>query len=89
MLQDHKERVIKLAKKKHNQQQEKSTLSLSDTLNEDILSKLKATKEELRKIEHQKEEQRKEQKRRERKEREKNKTFEELLEEYGDIGSKY
>lgn len=53
------------------------------------MSKLKEAKKELAQVEKKKEEQRQEQIRLERKEREKNKTFEELLNEYGDIGSKF
>ncbi|MCG7333959.1 YqkE family protein [Sporosarcina sp. ACRSM] len=68
---------------------EQEGLTLSDALGDDILEKLKAAKKELSVAEQEKEEKRQEQLRRERKEREKNKSFEELLEEYGDVGSKY
>ena len=68
---------------------ENEGLTLSDALGEDILEKLKAAKKELSAAEQAKEEKRQEQLLRERKEREKNKTFEELLEEYGDVGSKF
>ena len=63
-------------------------LTLSDALGDDILAKLKAAKKELSDAEQMKEQKRQEQLRRERKEREKNKSFEELLNEYGDVGSK-
>lgn len=76
-----------------NKRQKKTTpndekITLSDTLDEGILSKLKAAKKELTVIEQEKEQERQEQLRKERKQREKNKTFEELLEEYGDVGPK-
>lgn len=64
-------------------------ITLSDSLNEDILTKLQAAKKELSILEKEKENERQEKLRKERKQREKNKTFEELLEEYGDNGSKY
>ncbi|MDS9470675.1 YqkE family protein [Sporosarcina pasteurii] len=80
-----------MRKNKHHQRKsnQDSSLSISDALNEDVLSKLKEAKKELAQVEKKKEEQRQEQIRLERKEREKNKTFEELLNEYGDIGSKF
>lgn len=65
------------------------SITLSDSLNEDILAKLQAAKKELSILEKEKENERQEKLRQERKQREKNKTFEELLEEYGDNGSKY
>jgi hypothetical protein len=68
---------------------EQEGLTLSDALGDDILAKLKAAKKELSAAEQAKEEERQEQLSRERKEREKNKTFEELLEEYGDVRSKF
>ena len=61
----------------------------SDALDDDILEKLKAAKKALSDAEQTKEEERQEQLRLERKEREKNKSFEELLKEYGDTGSKF
>lgn len=82
-----------MAKKRRHQQrqtkEEKATLSVSDALNEDVLLKLKAAKQELTKMEVKEEEQRQEKLRKERKEREKNKSFAELLDEYGDMGIKY
>lgn len=69
--------------------QQNDKLTLSDTLGDDILEKLKLAKQELTHVENEKEEKRQEELRRERKEREKNKSFEELLNEYGDKGSKF
>lgn len=81
-----------MAKKRRQQNQKKddsATLSLSDALNDDVLSQLKAAKKELSKIEQEEEKEKQAQIRQARKEREKNKSFEELLEEYGDMGTKY
>lgn len=61
----------------------------SDALDDDILEKLKAAKKALSAAEETKEEERQEQLRFERKEREKNKSFGELLKEFGDTGSKF
>ncbi|WP_203246351.1 YqkE family protein [Sporosarcina beigongshangi] len=68
---------------------ENEGLTLSDALDDDVLAKLKAAKQQLSAVEQAKEEQRQEQIRQERKEREKNKSFEELLDEYGFGGSKF
>ena len=68
---------------------ENEGLTLSDALGDDILEKLKAAKKELSAVEQAKEEQRQAQQRHEREEREKNKSFEELLNEYGNGGSKF
>ncbi|HJF30369.1 MAG TPA: DUF3886 domain-containing protein [Sporosarcina psychrophila] len=65
------------------------TSVFSDALDDDILEKLKAAKKALSAAEETKEEERQEQLRLERKEREKNKSFGELLKEYGDTGSKF
>lgn len=82
-----------MARRKRAAQQtpkkENTELTVSDALDEDVLAKLKAAKTELTKVEQENEEKRQEQLRRERKEREKNKSFEELLNEYGDMGTKY
>lgn len=82
-----------MARRKNVRQQtpkkESTEITLSDALDEDVLAKLKAAKTTLTKVEQEKEEERQKQLRRERKEREKNKSFEELLNEYGDKGSKY
>ena len=61
----------------------------SGALDDDILEKLKAAKKALSAAEETKEEERQEQLRFERKEREKNKSFGELLKEFGDTGSKF
>lgn len=68
---------------------ENTALTLSDSLDEDVLAKLKAAKTELTKVERENEEKRQEQVRQERKDREKNKSFEELLNEYDESGTKY
>ena len=81
--------------KKRNQPQvrpakkENDSLTLSDSLDDDVLAKLKAAKKELSDAANTKEEERQAQLLFERKEREKNKSFEELLNEYGDAGSKF
>ncbi|MDV6377595.1 YqkE family protein [Sporosarcina sp. GW1-11] len=79
--------------KQHSNQQQKvtdeSATSLSDLVSDDVLAKLKNAKQHLTVAEEKKKEQEKEQRIQERKDREKNKTFEELLEEYGDSGAKY
>lgn len=72
-----------------NTRTDETATSLSDLLNDDVLAKLKHTKVELAAIEEQQKEKEKQQRIQERKDREKNKSFEELLEEYGDAGTKY
>lgn len=62
---------------------------LFDQLSSDVLAKLKETKKELVAAEQAKEEERQAQLAFEKKQREKNKSFEELLNEYGDNGSKF
>ncbi|MCG7342966.1 YqkE family protein [Sporosarcina sp. ACRSL] len=69
--------------------QENEKMTLSDALDSDVLLKLKDAKKEMTAKIEAEEAERQEQLRRERKEREKNKSFAELLEEYGDSGSKY
>ena len=64
-------------------------VTIADQLGGDMLEKLAQMKKDLTKQEEQQAIEREEQLRRECKEREKNKTFEELLEEYGDVGSKF
>ena len=83
-----------MAKKRGNvkprsEKTESANITLSDALGDDILAKLKAAKNDLTNAERVKEEERREKLLQEKKEREKNKSFEELLEEYGDIGSKF
>ncbi|MEK9197968.1 YqkE family protein [Lysinibacillus halotolerans] len=65
------------------------TLTLQDQLNGDVLAKLKAAKKNLVEEEQAKEEERQARLAFERKQREKNMSFEELLEKYGDQGSKF
>lgn len=69
--------------------QENEKATLSETLDNDILMKLKAAKKEMTAKIEEEEAARQEKLRQERKEREKNKSFAELLDEYGDSGSKY
>ena len=64
-------------------------VTLADQLGGDVLEKLKAAKQDLTAKEHAAEEERQAKLAFERKQREKNKSFEELLNEYGDKGSKY
>lgn len=64
-------------------------LTLQDQLNGDVLAKLKAAKKSLVAEEQAKEEERQARLVFERKQREKNMSFEELLEKYGDQGSKF
>lgn len=79
-------------KKRTNKQQQsrkkEAIPTLADALNADVLAKLKATKKELSIVEQEKEKKRQEQIRRERKEREDNKSFEELLDQYGGLDPK-
>lgn len=84
-----------MAKKKRAQQKpqilsvKEEKLTLADQLGGDVLAKLKSAKKELVEDEQKKAEERQAQLRFERKQREKNMSFEELLNEYGDKGSKY
>lgn len=87
----------KMAKKRKQSvrpvKKQDGSLTLSDSLGDDILEKLKAAKKELSDLEKSEseaiEKERVKQIRKEREEREKNKSFEELLNEYGDTGDKY
>jgi hypothetical protein len=63
--------------------------TLADGLGGDTLDKLKQAKQALLQTEKEEEEKRLAQKARERREREKNMSFGELLEKYGEKGSKY
>lgn len=84
-----------MAKKKKQLQQQtqsydkKEQASLADALSGDVLAKLKMAKQELTAEAKQKEEERIAKAAFERKQREKNMSFEELLNQYGDKGSKY
>ncbi|MFJ7887922.1 YqkE family protein [Lysinibacillus xylanilyticus] len=64
-------------------------VTLADQLGGDVLAKLKAAKQDLTAKEQVAEEERQTKLAFERKQREKNKSFEELLNEYGDKGSKF
>ncbi|WP_432359168.1 YqkE family protein [Sporosarcina sp. UB5] len=63
--------------------------TLSEALDNEVLLKLQAAKKEMTAKIEAEEAERQAKIQRERKEREKNKSFAELLEEYGDSGSKY
>ncbi len=83
-----------LAKKKQKQPvkpvaKKEEGNGLFDQLSSDVLDKLKETKKQLVAEEQAKEEERQAQLAFERKQKEKNKTFEELLDEYGYGGSKF
>ncbi|WP_453995240.1 YqkE family protein [Bacillus nitroreducens] len=73
-----------MAKKKQKpsvKKQKEEKVSLGDLLNEDIVSKLKHTQQQLKAQEQKKQEEELERQREERRQREKNKSFEELLSE--------
>jgi hypothetical protein len=72
-----------------SRKQENEKPTLSDALDSDVLMKLKEAKKEMTAKLEAEEANRQEQLRRERLEREKNKSFAELLDEYGDSGSKF
>ncbi len=86
-----------MAKKKRQQSERKQSnpiekeekLTLEDQLNGDVLAKLKLAKKELVAKEQQEQEEKAAKLAFERKQREKNKSFAELLEEYGNNGSKF
>lgn len=63
--------------------------TLRDQLSSDVLAKLQATKKTLVEKEQAAEEERQAKLAFERKQREKNMSFEELLDKYGDAGSKF
>ena len=68
---------------------DEAATSLSDLVSDDMLAKLKGMKQEMKAVEEIKLEQEKQKRIQERIDREKNKSFEELLKEYGDGGQKY
>lgn len=68
---------------------EKDQITLADQLGGDVLAKLKEAKQSLAAEEQKKEEERQARAAFERKQREKNMSFEELLNQYGEKGSKY
>lgn len=82
-----------MAKKKqpttHKRKEESERLTLSDQLGGDVLAKLKSAKKDLEAEEQKKEDERQARLAFERKQREKNKTFEELLDDYGFSGKKF
>ncbi len=83
-----------MAKKKPQKQAaqpkaEKEAVTLADQLGGDVLAKLKQAKQSLAQEAQQQEEERQAKLAFERKQREKNMSFEELLNTYGDKGSKY
>ena len=85
-----------MAKKKQQQRQsnefelpKEKAATLADQLGGDVLAKLKAAKKELVEDEKAKEEERVAKAAFERKQREINMSFEELLNQYGDQGSKF
>ncbi|MFF3100438.1 YqkE family protein [Viridibacillus arvi] len=82
-----------MAKKKKQPAQQQSAkseaLTLKDQLNGDVLEKLKLAKKDLVAKEQAAQGEREAKLAFERKQREKNKSFEELLNEYGDKGSKF
>lgn len=82
-----------MAKKKKQQQtpayEKKEQVTLKDQLGADVLAKLQQAKHGLVEKEEQQAKAQAEQKKQERKQREKNMSFEELLNTYGDKGSKY
>lgn len=78
-----------MAKKQKQTVNNDDSVTLKDQLNADVLAKLKAAKQSLVAEEQAKEEERQAKLAFERKQREKNMSFEELLEKYGDKGSKF
>lgn len=84
-----------MAKKKQpirnqpKQAQQEPGNMLSDHIKSDVLEKLKLTKKNLQEAEREQEEERQAQALFERNQREKNKSFEELLDDYGQKGTKY
>ncbi|KGR79620.1 YqkE family protein [Ureibacillus manganicus] len=72
-----------------NSTSKQESLTLQDQLNGDVLAKLKLAKKSLMDEAEAKEAERQAQLAFERKQREKNMSFEELLEKYGDSGSKF
>lgn len=91
------EGILSMAKKKAQSKNQTSSniivkeeaITLQDQLDENVLAKLKMTKKELAVKEKKQQEEKEAQLIFERKQSEKNKSFAELLEEYGDQGSKY
>ncbi len=85
-----KKRITKQQQKNDNAQFNlKEAVTLKDQLGSDVLEKLKLTKSSLTKEIEEKEAERQAKLAFERKQKEKNMSFEELLEKYGDSGSKF
>lgn len=80
-----KKKQVQTAKKKDDDHR----LTLSDQLDGSVLSKLKSAKKDLEAEAQKKEEERQARLAFERKQREKNKSFEELLNDYGFSGKKF
>lgn len=84
-----------MAKKKQQRQTsefelpKEKAVTLADQLGGDVLAKLRAAKQQMVVDEQAKEEERIAKAKFERKQREKNMSFEELLNQYGDQGSKF
>ncbi len=76
-------------KNDNKQFDQKEAVTLKDQLGSDVLEKLKLTKSSLTKEIEEKEAERQAKLAFERKQKEKNMSFEELLEKYGDSGSKF
>lgn len=84
-------------KKQHSQQRQQQQkpvssddqLTLKDQLNDDVLSKLKMAKQSLVTEAKEKEEERQAKAAFDKKQKEKNMSFGELLDQYGDKGSKF
>ena len=76
-------------KNDNKQFDQKEAVTLKDQLGSDVLEKLKLTKSSLTKEIEEKEAERQAKLAFERKQKEKNMCFEELLEKYGDSGSKF
>ena len=85
--------MVKKKKQAVRKQPEKSQLesgnTLSDQLQGDVLEKLKLAKKQLLDAEREKEEERLAKAEFDRKQKEKNKSFAELLDDYGMSGKKY
>ena len=84
-----KRKTSQQQKNDNKQYDQKEAVTLKDQLGSDVLEKLKLTKSSLTKEIEEKEAERQARLALERKQKEKNMSFEELLEKYGDSGSKF
>lgn len=84
-----KRKTSQQQKNDNKQYDQKEAVTLKDQLGSDVLEKLKLTKSSLTKEIEEKEAERQAKLVFERKQKEKNMSFEELLEKYGDSGSKF